>query len=56
MFLNLQSGKFDTPDRMFHNIADTWRACQRDSHDVKVVHTTSRLQFVVICPILGIDS
>lgn len=35
MYLNLQSSKFDSPDRMFHSMADAWRSCQRDSHDVK---------------------
>jgi len=34
-FLSLQSGKFDHSDRLFHNIADTWERCQKDTHDVK---------------------
>ncbi|CAI4232259.1 unnamed protein product [Auanema sp. JU1783] len=35
MFLNMQGGKFDHPDRVFHCLADTWERCQKDSHDVK---------------------
>jgi len=35
MYLHLQSGRFDAPDRIFHSIAETWTRCQRDSHDVK---------------------
>ncbi|CAJ0943139.1 unnamed protein product, partial [Mesorhabditis belari] len=35
MFIHMQSGKFDHPDRMFHSLAETWERCQRDSHDVK---------------------
>lgn len=35
MFLALQSGKFDHPDRTFAGIAQAWDTCQRDSHDVK---------------------
>uniref|UniRef100_A0A1I7XJ72 BEACH domain-containing protein n=1 Tax=Heterorhabditis bacteriophora TaxID=37862 RepID=A0A1I7XJ72_HETBA len=36
MFLSMQNGKFDHPDRVFHSMADTWDRCQKDSHDVKV--------------------
>ncbi|PAV82534.1 hypothetical protein WR25_15898 isoform B [Diploscapter pachys] len=35
MFIHLQSGKFDHPDRVFHSLADTWEHCQKDTHDVK---------------------
>ncbi|KAL4003863.1 Beige/BEACH domain family protein [Acanthocheilonema viteae] len=35
IFLHMQSGKFDHSNRLFHNIAEAWESCQRDSHDVK---------------------
>ncbi|VDP47169.1 unnamed protein product [Soboliphyme baturini] len=35
MFLNLQGGKFDHPDRIFHSIKESWQSCLRDTHDVK---------------------
>nr|CAB3264214.1 neurobeachin [Phallusia mammillata] len=35
MFLNLQGGKFDHADRTFQSIQQSWKNCQRDSHDVK---------------------
>uniref|UniRef100_A0AC34RIY4 Neurobeachin n=1 Tax=Panagrolaimus sp. JU765 TaxID=591449 RepID=A0AC34RIY4_9BILA len=34
-FLNLQNGKFDHSDRLFHSMAEAWEHCQRDTHDVK---------------------
>ncbi|CAD5222558.1 unnamed protein product [Bursaphelenchus xylophilus] len=34
-FLNLQNGKFDQADRLFHSISEAWQQCQRDSHNVK---------------------
>lgn len=36
MFLHLQGGKFDHPDRTFHSISESWKSCMRDTHDVKV--------------------
>ncbi|CDW59324.1 Putative neurobeachin homolog [Trichuris trichiura] len=35
LFLNLQGGKFDHADRMFHSIGESWTRCLRDTHDVK---------------------
>ena len=35
MFLALQSGKFDHPNRLFHSVKDAWANCQRDTSDVK---------------------
>ncbi|KAF4531789.1 hypothetical protein B566_EDAN011825 [Ephemera danica] len=35
MFLALQGGKFDHPNRLFHSIAQSWKNCQRDTSDVK---------------------
>ncbi|GMT19970.1 hypothetical protein PFISCL1PPCAC_11267, partial [Pristionchus fissidentatus] len=35
MLINLQGGRFDCPDRMFHSMGETWARCQRDTHDVK---------------------
>uniref|UniRef100_A0A158P712 Putative neurobeachin homolog n=1 Tax=Angiostrongylus cantonensis TaxID=6313 RepID=A0A158P712_ANGCA len=35
MFLDMQGGRFDHPDRVFHSIAETWERSQKDSHDVK---------------------
>ncbi|KRZ41724.1 putative neurobeachin -like protein [Trichinella pseudospiralis] len=35
LFLSLQSGKFDHADRMFHSVAESWKHCLRDTHDVK---------------------
>lgn len=36
MFLSLQGGKFDHPNRLFSSIALSWKNCQRDTSDVKV--------------------
>ena len=35
MFLALQSGKFDHPNRLFSSVAQSWENCQRDTSDVK---------------------
>ncbi|GBP76234.1 Neurobeachin [Eumeta japonica] len=35
MFLALQGGKFDHPNRLFSSIALSWKNCQRDTSDVK---------------------
>ncbi|CAF1380580.1 unnamed protein product, partial [Rotaria sp. Silwood1] len=34
-YLNLQEGKFDHANRLFHSIPLSWQNCQRDSSDVK---------------------
>ena len=38
LFLSLQGGKFDYPNRLFTSMALAWRNCQRDTSDVKVCH------------------
>lgn len=35
MFLALQGGKFDHPDRLFSSMALSWKNSQRDTSDVK---------------------
>lgn len=35
MFLALQGGKFDHPNRLFSSISLSWKNCQRDTSDVK---------------------
>jgi hypothetical protein len=35
MFLALQSGKFDHPNRLFSSLRRAWDNCQRDTSDVK---------------------
>lgn len=35
MFLALQSGKFDHPNRLFSSMKSSWSNCQRDTSDVK---------------------
>lgn len=35
MFLALQGGKFDHPDRLFSSVNLSWKNCQRDTSDVK---------------------
>lgn len=35
MFLSLNDGKFDHPDRLFSSINLSWKNCQRDTSDVK---------------------
>ncbi|CAH8578778.1 unnamed protein product [Heterobilharzia americana] len=35
VFLNLQGGKFDHPDRVFFSVAKTWENCQINTSDVK---------------------
>ncbi|CAF3634388.1 unnamed protein product [Adineta steineri] len=34
-YLNLHENKFDSPNRTFHSIPQSWQNCQRDSSDVK---------------------
>ena len=36
MFLALQGGKFDHPNRIFSSVRSAWQNCQRDTSDVKV--------------------
>lgn len=36
-FLNTNGNKFDHPNRTFSGIARSWRHCQRDTADVKVI-------------------
>ncbi len=36
-FLNANGNKFDHPNRTFSGIARSWRQCQRDTADVKVI-------------------
>uniref|UniRef100_A0A8D8UFC3 Neurobeachin n=1 Tax=Cacopsylla melanoneura TaxID=428564 RepID=A0A8D8UFC3_9HEMI len=35
MYLSLQDGKFDHPNRLFSSISLAWKNCQRDTSDVK---------------------
>lgn len=42
MFLALQGGKFDHPNRLFSSIALSWKNCQRDTSDVKVYTYNSK--------------
>jgi hypothetical protein len=35
IFIDIQGGKFDQPDRMFSSILTSWKLTQRGSHDVK---------------------
>nr|CAD7397409.1 unnamed protein product [Timema poppensis] len=35
MFLALQGGKFDHPNRLFSSVSLSWKNCQRDTSDVK---------------------
>lgn len=35
IYLDIQGGKFDHPDRVFSNMLTAWKLCQRGSHDVK---------------------
>lgn len=42
MFLNLQGGKFDHANRTFSSIAQSWKNCQRDTSDVKVVYISKK--------------
>ena len=36
-FLNTNHNKFDHPERTFSDIKRSWRNCQRDTSDVKVM-------------------
>ena len=62
LFLNLQGGKFDYPNRLFTSMALSWRNCQRDTSDVKVWNDTSSKSFLIVnlftpvCCIAGADS
>jgi hypothetical protein len=35
MAIDLQSGRFDCPDRLFFDIAESWKSCNTSSSDVK---------------------
>ena len=35
LFLSLQGGKFDHPNRLFSSMKSSWSNCQRDTSDVK---------------------
>ena len=39
LFLNLQNGKFDHPNRTFSGLQRAWNNCQQDTADVKVNQT-----------------
>lgn len=45
MFLALQGGKFDHPNRLFSSIALSWKNCQRDTSDVKVCNVYKYIQY-----------
>ena len=36
MYLSMQNGKFDYPNRLFMSMQTAWKNCQRDTSDVKV--------------------
>ena len=42
MFVNLQGGRFDCPDRIFFDLRSTWEGCNKDRADVKVRPYLSR--------------
>lgn len=48
MFLDMQNGRFDHPDRVFHSVAETWERCQKDSHDVKVGHSSLKACVAIV--------
>ena len=35
MAVDLQSGRFDCPDRLFYDINESWKSCNTSSSDVK---------------------
>lgn len=43
MYLALQDGKFDHPNRLFSSISLAWKNCQRDTSDVKVMFYQGRI-------------
>lgn len=44
--LCLQNGKFDAPDRMFHNIDSTWQSCLHNpTGNIIIVHSDFTLFF-----------
>lgn len=47
MFLAMQGGKFDHPNRLFSSIALSWKNCQRDTSDVKV----NEFSLITICSV-----
>lgn len=48
MFLALQGGKFDHPNRLFSSIAMSWKNCQRDTSDVKVIYQQTFIIYFLI--------
>lgn len=56
LFLNLQGGKFDYPNRLFTSMALAWRNCQRDTSDVKVWNDTWSKSFsFLFCSVLIVN-
>lgn len=47
MFLALQGGKFDHPNRLFSSVNLSWKNCQRDTSDVKVISSVLLLNSFV---------
>lgn len=41
MAIELQSGRFDCPDRLFYDLAGSWRSCMTSTSDVKEVSACS---------------
>ena len=51
-FLQLQLGRFDKPDRLFHSIPETWQSATTASADVKEVYSSHLfLSSASCCPL-----
>ena len=51
MFVNLQGGRFDCPDRIFFDLRSTWEGCNKDRADVKVRPLSTALASPYLIPI-----
>lgn len=56
MFLALQGGKFDHPNRLFSSIALSWKNCQRDTSDVKVTRVQRHIRDRILHVLVGYTS
>jgi hypothetical protein len=54
MFVNLQGGKFDCPDRVFFDIKSTWDCCNKDRSDVKELIVSTLRTFGIGIRLLGL--
>jgi hypothetical protein len=48
MAIDLQSGKFDCPDRLFFDLKESWKSCNTSSSDVKELIPGKNFTFILV--------